>query len=141
MVPGRLMAGSQHMSDAGIFVRPCAEFRGLAIRSLSSRKFVASRNAPVVREPDTRHAQLALSDDLDGRHGALDTSPGTYRAACAPSSPRTSGRSMPRAPLWIHAWLLVRGFIDVGVSSPSPEEKNRSPARLSRHSRSIPLVA
>ena len=75
MVPDRKMASGYHMSDAGIFVRPCADSLGWAIRSLNSRKLVISRNAPAVRDPNTRHAQLALSDDLVGRHGALDTSP------------------------------------------------------------------
>ena len=43
-----------------------------------------SRNFLVVRDANTRHAQLALSDDLAGRHGALGASPGAYRASvCA----------------------------------------------------------
>ena len=53
----------------------------MAVRSLSSRKLVATRNTPVVRDPNTRQAPLALSDDFAGRHGALDTSPDTYRGS------------------------------------------------------------
>ena len=46
---------------------------------LRSHKLVATRNFYVVRDANTRHAQLALSDDLVGRHGSLDTAPGVYR--------------------------------------------------------------
>ena len=80
MVPGRKMTSGHHMPDAGIFVRPCAESRGWVIRCLRTRKLVFSRNVYVVKDPNSRHAQLALSDDLVGRHGSLDTSPDTYRA-------------------------------------------------------------
>ena len=73
------MTSGHHMSDAGIFVRPCAESRGWVIRSLSSRKLVVSRNASAVREPITRDAQLVLSDYLICRHGALDTSSDAHR--------------------------------------------------------------
>ena len=75
MVLERKMTSGHHMSDAGIFVRPCSESRGWVIRSVSSRKLVITRNAVVVRDPNTRHAQLALSDDLVGRHGSHETSP------------------------------------------------------------------
>ena len=86
VVPDRKITSGHHMSDAGIFVRPCSKSRGWVIRSLSSRKLVASRIATAVRcshrDPNTRHAQLALSDDdLVGRHGSLDTSPSAYRAS------------------------------------------------------------
>ena len=77
MVPERKITSGHHMSDAGISIRPCAESRGWAMRSLSSRKLVVSHNVSVVRDPNTRHAELALSDDLAGRRGALDASPGT----------------------------------------------------------------
>ena len=40
------------------------------MRSLSSRKLTVSRNVSVVRDPNTWHAQLVLSNDLAGRHGA-----------------------------------------------------------------------
>ena len=80
MVPGRKMTSGHHMSDAGIFVRPCVESRGWVVRCLRTRKLVVSRNVYVVKDPNSRHAQLALSDDLVGRHGSLDTSPDTYRA-------------------------------------------------------------
>ena len=80
MDPDRKMTCGHHMSDAGIFVRPCSKSRGWVIHSLRSRKVVVSRNASVVRDPNTRHAQLALSGDLIGRHGPLDTSPDAYRA-------------------------------------------------------------
>ena len=74
------MTSGHRMSDAGISVRPCAESRGWIIRCLSSRKLVVSRNAYVVRDPNSRHAQLALSDDLAGRHGTPDTSPEANQA-------------------------------------------------------------
>ena len=81
MAPGRKMASGHRMSDAGIIVRPCSESRRWVIRSLGSRKLVISRNVLVVRDPNTRHAQLALSDDLVGRNGSLDTSPDAYRVS------------------------------------------------------------
>ena len=81
MVSDRKMTSGLHMSDVGIFVRPCIESRGWGIRSLSSRRLVVSRKAFVVQNPNTRHTQLALSDDLVGRNGSLDTSPGAYRAS------------------------------------------------------------
>ena len=80
MVLGRKMTSGHHMSDAGIFVRPCAESRGWIVRCLRTRKPVGSRNARVVKDPNSRYAQLALSDGLVSRHGSLDTSPDTYRA-------------------------------------------------------------
>ena len=80
IVPGRKMASGHHMSDAGIFVLACAECRGWVIRCLLTRKLVVSRNVYVFKDPNSRHAQLALSDDLVGRHGSLDASPGTYRS-------------------------------------------------------------
>ena len=61
------------------FVRPCAESRGWIIRCLRTRKLVASRHVYVVKDLNSRHAQLTLSDDLVGRHGSLDTSPDAYR--------------------------------------------------------------
>ena len=89
MVPDRKITSNNHMSDSGTSMRPCSESRGWVISSLSSRKLAVSRNAPAVRDPNTRHAQLALSDGLIGRHGSLDTSPDAYRAR-PPSSRRTS---------------------------------------------------
>ena len=80
MVPGRKMTSGHHMSGACISVRPCAESRGCVIHCLRTRKLVVSRNAYVVKDPNSRHAQLALSDGLVGRHGSLETSPGVYRA-------------------------------------------------------------
>ena len=41
---------------------------------------VVSRNVYVVKDPNSRHAQLVLSDDLIGRRGSLGTSPDAYRA-------------------------------------------------------------
>ena len=79
MIPGLKMTSGHHMSDAGNAVRPCSKSRGWVTRSLSSRKLVISRNVLVARDPNTRHAQLALSDDLVCRHGSLDTSPDAYR--------------------------------------------------------------
>ena len=61
-----------------------------------TRKLVVSRNAYVVRDPNSRHAQLALSDDLVGRHGSLDTS----RPALAPFSPRISSSHRLPHSLW-----------------------------------------
>ena len=90
MVPGLKMTSGHHMSDAGIFVRPCFESRGWIIRFLSSRKLVITCNAFVVRDQNTRHAQLALSDELIGRHGSLDTSPDANRASVRTSSRRIS---------------------------------------------------
>ena len=93
MVTGRKTTSGHHMSDTGIFVRACAESRSWVIRCLSSRKLVVSRNAYVVRDPNSRHAQLALSDELVGRHGTLDTSPGAYRAGVRALSRRKSPRA------------------------------------------------
>ena len=81
MVPDRKITSGHHMSDAGIFVRPCSESRRWGIRSLSSHKLIVSSNTSAVRDPNTRHAQLALSGDLVGRHGSLNTSPDAYRAS------------------------------------------------------------
>ena len=81
VVPDRKMTSGHHMSDAGVFVRSCSKSRGWVIRSLSSRKLVLFRNAPVVRDPNTPHAQLALNDDFIGRHGSFGPSPGAYRAS------------------------------------------------------------
>ena len=81
MAPGRRMTSGHHMPDAGIFVRPCAESRGWVIRCLRTRELVVSRNVFVVKDPNSRHAQLALSDDLVGLHGALGTPPDPYRAS------------------------------------------------------------
>ena len=78
--PDRKMTSSHHMSDTGIFLRRCTESRGWVIRSLRSRKLAVSRNALVDRDPNTRNAQLALSDDLVGRRGSFGTSPGAYQA-------------------------------------------------------------
>ena len=71
----------KNLQDAGVFVRSCSKSRGWVIRSLSSRKLVLFRNAPVVRDPNTPHAQLALNDDFIGRHGSFGPSPGAYRAS------------------------------------------------------------
>ena len=81
MVPGRKIASGHNMPDAGIIVRPCSLSRGWVIRSLSSLKLATTHNVFVVRDPNNRHAQLALSDDLVGRHGSLDTSHDAYRAS------------------------------------------------------------
>ena len=100
MVPGRKMTSGRHMSETGIFVRPCTEFRGWVIRCLRTRKLVVSRNAHVVKDPNSRHALLALSDDLVGRHGSLDTSPDTPGLASATFSPLISlSRRLPHL-LW-----------------------------------------
>ena len=48
MVPWRKMTSGHHMSDAGIFVRPCAVSRGWVVRCLRTRKLVVSRNVYVV---------------------------------------------------------------------------------------------
>ena len=61
--PDRKMTSGHNISVAWVFVRPCAESRGWVIRFPSSHKLVVSRNASVVRDPNTQHAQLALSDD------------------------------------------------------------------------------
>ena len=49
------------------------------VRSLRSRRPLATRYAYAARGPNTRHAQLALSDSLVGRHGSLDTEPSACR--------------------------------------------------------------
>ena len=69
------------MTKAGYFIRPCDESRGWVIRSLRTRKLVVTRNVYVVKDANTRHAQLALSDDLAARHGSLGTTPDDYRDA------------------------------------------------------------
>ena len=103
MVPDQAMNSGHHMSDAGIFVRPCAESRGWVIRSLSSRKLVVFRNASVVRDPNTRHAQMALSGDLAGRQGVLGVSPGVYLLAShfgdPPSAPIIAGDPFTGVPI------------------------------------------
>ena len=40
---------------------------------------MVTRSVYVVKGANTRHAQLALSDDLAARHGSLDTAPDDYR--------------------------------------------------------------
>ena len=81
MVGGRKMTSGHHIYEAGYFARPCGESRGWFIRSPLSRKTDVSRNVYLVRHPTTRHARLALTNDLIGRHGALDTAPAAYRSA------------------------------------------------------------
>ena len=81
MVSDRKMTSGHHFFDAGRFVHAWSESREWVIRSLSSRKVGATRNASVVRDPNTRNSHLALSGDLIGRHGSLNTSPGAYRAS------------------------------------------------------------
>ena len=90
-----------HVSDAGIFVYPYAESRGWVIRALISRKLVVSRNVSVVREPNTRHAQLALSGDLVGRYGSLDTLLDAYRASARAPFASHLGE-LPSAPLIVN---------------------------------------
>ena len=67
------------MTEAGYLIRPCDESLGWDVRPLWSRKPVVTRDVYVVRDPNTRHMQLALSDDLVGLHGSLDMEPGVYR--------------------------------------------------------------
>ena len=81
LVPDRKMASGEDITEAGCFVRPYAESRGWVIRSLRTRKLVATLNVHVVKDANTRHAQLTLSDDLVARHGSLDTAPDDYRDA------------------------------------------------------------
>ena len=81
MTDGRKMTNGHHMSEIGYFTRFCDESRGWIIHSLHSRKIVVSQNAYVVRGPNTRHARLALSDDLIGRRGVLETAPAANRNA------------------------------------------------------------
>ena len=104
MVSDRKRSSGHHISDACIFVRPYSESRGRFIRSLSSRKPFVSRNAPVVRDPNTRYAELALSDDLIGRHGSLGTSPGAYRTSVRTRRPRGWGLMGTR-----FGTIMVRG--------------------------------
>ena len=73
------MTSGDDMTEAGYFVRPCRESRGWVIRPLRTRKLVVTRNVYVVKDANTRHAQLAPSDDLVARHGSLDTAPDEYR--------------------------------------------------------------
>ena len=79
LVADRKMTSSDDITEEGYFVRPCGESRGWVIRSLQTRKLVVTRNVYVVKDANTRHAQLALSDDLVARHGSLDTAPDDYR--------------------------------------------------------------
>ena len=73
------MTSGGKITGAAYFVRPCDESRGWVVRSLRARRLVVTRNAYVVRDANTRHAQLALSDDFVGRHGSLDTTPDAFR--------------------------------------------------------------
>ena len=77
LVADRKLTSGDDIAEAGYFIRPCEESRGWIVRSLRSRKLVVTRNVNVA--PNTRHAQLALSDDLVGRHGSLDIEPDDYR--------------------------------------------------------------
>ena len=79
LVADRKMTSGDDMTEAGYFVRPCEESKGWVVRSLRTRKLVVTRNVYVVKDANTRHAQLALSDDLVARHGSLDTAPDDYR--------------------------------------------------------------
>ena len=75
------MASGDDITEAGYFVRACDESRGWVIRSLRTRKLVVTRIAYIFKDANTRHAQLALSDDLVAGHGSLDTAVGDYRDA------------------------------------------------------------
>ena len=78
LVANRKMTSGEDTTEAGYFIRPYKESRGWVVRSLRSRKLVVTCNGYVIRDLNTRHAQLALSDHLVGRHGSLDTEPGAY---------------------------------------------------------------
>ena len=78
-VADRKVTSGDDITEAAYFVRPCDEPHGWVVRSLRTRKLVVTRNVYFVRDAYTRHAQLALSDDLAGRHGSLDTAPDDYR--------------------------------------------------------------
>ena len=63
------MTSGDEITEAAYFVCPCDESRGSVVRSLRTRKPVVTRYVYVVRDANTRHAQLTLSDGLVGRHG------------------------------------------------------------------------
>ena len=91
-----------------------------------------SRNFLVVRDANTRHAQLALSDDLAGRHGALGASPGSYRARVRalfashlvkpPSAPLIAGGPFTGVPI-----ALVPAIDADGDHVMAPESARTSP--------------
>ena len=116
MADGHKMTSGHHMCEAGYFVHPSDESRGRAIRSPYSRKIALFRNVYVVRDPKTRHARLALSDDLIGRHGAFDTAPTAYRIAV-------------RA-LYAHSVVELQGTTLIVKAPPPPTRQSPSPSLL-----------